>query len=146
MQFSILIIFLCLSFSIFGQAYKDGGFSVMKTKNPNVNQMKNNKTLGASTWEKTKNPNVDQMKNNKTLGASTWEKTKNSNVDQMKNNKTLGGSIWEKTKNPSIHEIEQKAIGTSNRKKQINSESININKRNKNGIGIKSSVNHKDNG
>lgn len=124
MQFSILIIFLCLSFSIFGQAYKDGGFSVMKTKNPNVNQMKNNKTLGASTWEKTKNPNVDQMKNNKTLGAS----------------------IWEKTKNPSIHEIEQKAIGTSNRKKQINSESININKRNKNGIGIKSSVNHKDNG
>ena len=58
MQFSILIIFLCLSFSIFGQADKDGGFSVMKTKNPNVNQMKDNKSLGASTWEKTKNPNV----------------------------------------------------------------------------------------
>ena len=122
-QFSILIIFLSLSYSIFGQAEKDGGFSVMKTKNPNVNQMKYIKTVGASTWEKTKNPNVNQIRDNKARGASTWEKTKN----------------------PSIDEIEQKTIGTSYGKEQINSESTNINKRNKNEDGIKSNANHKEN-
>lgn len=72
-------------------------------------------------------------------------KTKNPNVNQMKDNKSLGASTWEKTKNPSIDEIEQKTIGTSYGKEQINSESTNINKRNKNEDGIKSNANHKEN-